>query len=432
MKSLYLCDVLVVGGGTAGIAAAVGAARHGANVTLIERDSVLGGSASTAMVGTICGLTRCGPNSPRPPSFDLPGFATEFAVRLAHESATSLVMNNDGLAYLPYRVPRMSAVSMSFLQTDPRITLLTGASLQAIARSSGADGFTALIAHSSTGTRKVRALSIIDSSGNAVVSQLLGLPTARSARPQAASLVFELRCLPQQDERVVSLSVRKTLREASLEGTLPERLSYVSIVPGSLANGTALFKLSMSAPEDGLEDTTRGLSSADLHTIVDRLRTRAAGYSHIDLVSTAPRLGVRDGQRGVGEEELSERAVRLSERHINGIAIGLWPAEMWSSPERPTVTFPEQGNSYEIPLGSLCAKDAPGVYFAGRNIAASDYAMASARVIGTCLSTGYAAGRLAAGELQGEPRSAIVAAIRTDQVEPLHAGAQGETGNLSP
>jgi hypothetical protein len=431
MKSPYLSDVLVVGGGTAGIAAAVGASRRGANVTLLERDSVLGGSASTAMVGTICGLSRCGPHAPRPPSFDLPGFATEFALRLAHESGTSLVMNDDGLAYLPYSLPRMAAVSMSFLQAEPGISLLTDTSLQAITRSSSADGFKALITNPSGETREVHALSIIDSSGIALVSQLLGLPAVRSARPQAASLIFELRGLPPQDERVLSLSVRKTLREASIEGSLPERLSYVSIVPGSLANGTALFKLSMSAPEDGLEDTTRGLSSADLKTIVDCVRARGAGYSHIELVSTAPRLGVRDGQRGVGKEELSERAVRLSERHINGIAIGLWPAEMWSSPERPTVTFPERGNSYEIPLGSLCAKDAPGVYFAGRNIAASDYAMASARVIGTCLSTGYAAGRLAAGELQGEPRSATVAAIRTEQVEPLYARAKGETRNFS-
>ena len=50
------CDVLVVGGGAAGVAAALGAARAGADTRLIERYGFLGGMATAAMVGTVCGL----------------------------------------------------------------------------------------------------------------------------------------------------------------------------------------------------------------------------------------------------------------------------------------------------------------------------------------------------------------------------------------
>ena len=50
------CDVLVIGGGAAGVAAATAAGRAGAKVVLLERYGFLGGLATTAQVGTICGL----------------------------------------------------------------------------------------------------------------------------------------------------------------------------------------------------------------------------------------------------------------------------------------------------------------------------------------------------------------------------------------
>src|SRR5512138_2236372 len=60
------CDVLVVGGGAAGVAAALGAARAGADTRLVERYGFLGGMATAAMVGTICGLYESWPaGSPR-------------------------------------------------------------------------------------------------------------------------------------------------------------------------------------------------------------------------------------------------------------------------------------------------------------------------------------------------------------------------------
>jgi hypothetical protein len=154
--------------------------------------------------------------------------------------------------------------------------------------------------------------------------------------------------------------------------------------------------------------------------IVAQLRNRVGKFQHVSLTHTAPRLGVRGGSRGVGVEELSDGAVKLSERHIKGIALGFWPSEFWESPSRPIVAFPDRGDSYEISLGTLCSQSAPGVYFAGRAISASDYAIASARVIGTCLSTGYAAGRAAAGALRGESEASIIANIRREQVEPFY------------
>src|SRR5260221_6489339 len=58
VPAILEADVVVVGGGSAGLAAAITAARLGARTALIERYGFLGGNATSAWVGTVCGLWR--------------------------------------------------------------------------------------------------------------------------------------------------------------------------------------------------------------------------------------------------------------------------------------------------------------------------------------------------------------------------------------
>src|SRR5262245_10532733 len=74
-------DILVAGGGAAGVAAAVTAARQGLRVTLVERYGFCGGGAVAGMSGTVCGLYAASGNSHAPPEQVVFGFADEF-VRL--------------------------------------------------------------------------------------------------------------------------------------------------------------------------------------------------------------------------------------------------------------------------------------------------------------------------------------------------------------
>src|SRR5882724_5315670 len=74
-------DVIVAGGGSAGLAAAAASARLGARTLLVERNGLLGGMASVALVHSICGLYRL-PKGDEPPMLANTGFAAEFAERL--------------------------------------------------------------------------------------------------------------------------------------------------------------------------------------------------------------------------------------------------------------------------------------------------------------------------------------------------------------
>src|SRR5687767_1414800 len=73
-------DVIVAGGGSAGVAAAISAARQGAQTLLVERHAQLGGMGSNALVHTLCGLFH--PDVSRPFQWLNPGFPTEFGARM--------------------------------------------------------------------------------------------------------------------------------------------------------------------------------------------------------------------------------------------------------------------------------------------------------------------------------------------------------------
>src|SRR5580658_6303311 len=117
------CDVLVVGGGAAGIAAATAAGRTGARTLLLERYGFLGGLASAAWVGTICGLylrDTTGANA-TPVSG---GFPQEFASRLQTASSIPPLRVDPGLWVLPYHPPDFARVADAIIGETKNVTTI--------------------------------------------------------------------------------------------------------------------------------------------------------------------------------------------------------------------------------------------------------------------------------------------------------------------
>jgi hypothetical protein len=413
-------SVAIIGAGPAGIAASVAVARHGGHAYLIERSEHLGGSATNARVGTVCGLSQCGTHLSEIPQFDNPGFAGEFSRRVAQGSNTHLIRNSSGLTYLPYIPEIFERVAQEHLTAlDRSATTLLGCTDIKLSYNSHNEPFSIRMSDS-----QILVDAVVDCSGAAVVSQQLGLGLQRPAPYQAAALVFDLENLPVLDEMELAFLVRKTLREGVLKGSIPERLSYVSLVPGSLRGAAASFKLGTQAPEPGEPSRSAELierqARMDLVDLVRYLTSTDERLHKISLRCVASALGVRSDYRGVGLAVLSDHDVTESRRQASGVALGFWPAERWDTPIRPELTFSQYGTSYDIPLGALCSKELPGVYFAGRCISASDQAIASARVMGTCLSTGFAAGWTAVGKLLGQDTETVIATLRAQQVDPFY------------
>src|SRR5580698_9805836 len=122
------CDVLVSGGGAAGIAAATAAGRARARVVLLERYGFLGGLATTAQVGTICGLylrdTTCTTATPVGG-----GFPNEFAARLQSAAGSKPLCVDRGLWVLPYFPPDFARVADAIIGETSNVKLILHATI---------------------------------------------------------------------------------------------------------------------------------------------------------------------------------------------------------------------------------------------------------------------------------------------------------------
>ena len=116
----------------------------------------------------------------------------------------------------------------------------------------------------------------------------------------------------------------------------------------------------------------------------------------------APQVGVRESRRVIGRYQLTRQDVLTGRKFDDAVARACWPIELWQEGHLgATYEYLEDGQTYEIPLRSLQARDVENLFIAGRCMSATHEALGSARVIGTCLATGDAVGAAAARGAMG-------------------------------
>jgi hypothetical protein len=408
------CDVLVIGGGAAGVAAATAAGRAGARTVLLERYGFLGGLATTAQVGTICGLfLRDTTGAEATPVAG--GFANEFASRLQQAGSTKPLRVDPGLWVLPYSPPTFAHVADAVVSESKNVTVILHATV-AEARAEGSQ------------MNLVRALAwneplnfspkaVVDCTGEATAAALAGANSENGATDQSPALVFVLENVdPGLAERGL-LEVRRELRRAVESGSLPAICERLALVPGGGANGRLALKLSLlpANPDRALwqqvTDWERE-SRALLEPLHRFLVGNVAAFRNARLDSVAPQLGVRSGRRILGRARLTDEEVLSARKSPLGIARGCWPMERWGKSPRPEMNYFAERDYYDIPLDCLRPVELENVFVAGRCLSAETGAMTSARVIGTALATGWAAGTAAACQAADRTVDEAVALIR--------------------
>ena len=416
-KDFGAVDVLVVGGGAAGIAAAIGAARHGASVMLLEKTSQLGGKATQAVVGTICGAHYR--SKDQNSKYVTAGFATEFceAVRIA--SNTNPVAHYQGdLHFLPYHPFAFSVVADQMLAHEPMIEGFLHATVQGIElKDRKIDTLQFLNFRE---TVHVQPRTVIDCTGESIISQMCDAPLIKEKNYQASAIVFSLENVKTANPITLSLAILRAVAKAISEKELREDFDKVSIVPGSVGTSNLMLKVALAQPvntsaanKTQLEQLGREAISQVSKVLINRVEYFKD--AHIGLI--APETGTRTGPLSQGKYTLQKEDVLECRTFEDGIAKGVWPIEMWKPGKNAELEFFEHDSHYEIPLRCLQSNTIENLYFAGRIISATHQAMASARVIGTCLSTGYAAGVAAAMQNKGYSAHQITEQIRKEQVD---------------
>jgi hypothetical protein len=126
------------------------------------------------------------------------------------------------------------------------------------------------------------------------------------------------------------------------------------------------------------------------------MQKRVPGFEHAQFSGIAPRIGIRETRRILGEYVLSGEDILQARKRTDGVAKGAHELDVHGSGTGHRRETIRDGGSYDIPLGCLVPRAVKNLLIAGRCLSATREAHSSARVMGTCLAMGQAAGTAAA------------------------------------
>jgi len=388
------CDVAVIGAGAAGISAAITSARAGLRTLLIEQDPQPGGTVVKGSMTTLCGLYVNAGGAPR---LIYNGFTANFAHDLMKMDGVSAPLRMGRLYVLPFRPHSFQQLACRLIQAEKNLHILCSSQLLGVAV--GRERIDGLVLRSAAEIMEIEAGLVIDCSGNAVVSCLAGqaVMSGDIARQTAAVMIPVTNVAGSLTSPARCIQILLTLQRAVNAGTLPAQAATTAFMP-TLDDNTFVLKVNTGAAFLAttltLEEITNRVRLI-VRDIMAFLQSNVAEFSH----SRAPDDGLllldRCSTRSVGRYVLRGSDVLGAVVFPNAVTRGCWPVEQWDQQGRQHLGYLPEGKCYDIPAGVLQAMDFKNLFMAGKTLSADDDAIASARVIGCCLATGEAAGRLA-------------------------------------
>ncbi len=395
----HTADVCVVGGGMAGLTAALAAARHGARTVLIHDRPVLGGNASSECRVHICGADRHNGL----PYLRETGILEEIRLenlRRNPERNFSLwdLLLYEKAAFQPNLTLLLNCSVNEAVMDGPRIVSVTGWQL-------------------TTQTRhQVQARIFIDCSGDAILAPLTGaaVRVGRDARAEfnepsapaeASPHTMGMTCVFYARPHLTSQPFTPPAWAHTYETC--EQLPYGA--GGHRHFGMGYWWIELGGTDDSIRDTER-IRDELLKTVLgvwDHIKNRChhtraeADLWGLEWLQFLP--SKRESRRYVGQHVLSQADVLAGGRSDDLVAYGGWAMDDHRSSGfrgrddqgEATIFYPTP-SPFGIPYRSLVARDIPNLMFAGRCHSATHLAMSATRVMGTGCSMGQAAGTAAA------------------------------------
>ncbi len=394
-------DVVVVGGGPAGIMAAAAAARAGRSTLLVERYGFLGGAGTMGGLSTFCGLHA------RVYGEDLRvirGLADELLDRMAHLDA----LNPPHLSVADRIMAQAFDISsykiaLDELMVASGVEVLFHASAQEVvlADDTHIDG---IVVASKSGTGVVRGRIIVDASGDADVAAWSGAPFERSEHLLYPSLMFRINGVHPEEAGEAWTTIRRLMEEAEEAGThrfprkkpivRPQRnplewrsnLTQLSNEDGSAIDGTDVWQL------------TRGelQGRRQVQETFEFIRAVTPGFQDAYIVDIAPQIGIRETRRIVGAYQLTEDDVLGCADFDDSIGVNGWPVEAHVQGDVEFRFAPVDSRGYnQLPYRMLVPERIENLLVAGRCASMTQRGQSSGRVTGPCFAMGQAAGTAA-------------------------------------
>lgn len=407
-------DVAVVGGGPAGIAAAIGAAKAGASTMIIDINGAFGGMWTNGLVTTLAGFNswlqpyrRC-----------VNGIMGEW-LRMAQafngaENNRSWVLNSDPeiLKFTADQLMKKYNIKC-LLHTLMVDVIITENQLQGI------------LIENVDGRSAILAKNIVDCTGNGDVIARAKEQFTLNDELQPMTLGFFLAevepngNIPFEDELVIPFGPepgylgekllmeytsrrrdiyinRNMLKESYDKGKLPcfggpwfggmhKNFPWVNTtrIYGSAVNAQELTKAEMEARHD-------------MHAIVEYYRKHCKGFEKSWIMSSGGTIGIRETRRLNGMYKLTKDDIISNRKFADSIALGVWPIDVHPPKGQNGMHDMYVPLPYHIPYRTLLPVKLDGLLVGGRCISTQREAMGSTRVGATCGATGHAAGVAAA------------------------------------
>lgn len=406
-------EVLVVGSGPAGLAAAIAAAREGVKTMLVERYGCFGGAITHVGVNSISWYRYEG-------TVDVEGIGIEFeqrATELGKSSKTpferSDLIDTELFKYVADQLIMEAGID-SLLHCYAVETILEGRTIKGI------------ITESKSGRQAILAERVIDATGDADIAVLSGVPYLKTPKDEMMGVTILFSCsginvdkfLEYTQEHPKTFSdwgknwyIKTTGKEDGLFSPyLAEPFDQAreeSFIPADLTSiGGTWSRLTDAGEATGLNmvymfgydgtdvwDLTRGEIEGRHQALlaVKVLRKYVPGFEDANLRNFSMNLGIRDTRKIIGKYTLTEHDV-LNQSLFND-SIGIFPEFLDGY---GILVLPTTGRYFQIPYGILVPKEVENLLVAGRCVSGDKLSYAALRSMMCCTVTGQGAGAAAA------------------------------------
>lgn len=396
-------DVLVVGGGSAGVAAATVCGRNGLSTALIEKYGFCGGAAVAGLSGTICGMFMASDKEDRQPEQVVFGFTEEFRNRLSKRGGVTepqiygktYTVTHDPLVWREVADECLEEAGVDvFFHTTVTGVIMDG------------DKYKGVVVQSNAGQAVILAKRIIDASGDAAVVSRAGGAYffGDNGVIQNPTMFFRLGNVEMESyldffgkDTICPAKVTEKILELNASGEYQMPRHKIWIFPTTrpnelMVNATRLAGqdgrvLNVIDPVDFTEAEVFGRKQ--VREYARFLKAHVPGCENSYVVDTGVEVGIRQTRSIEGVEKLTNEDVVNCRKRPDGIVRTPWPIELHSG-TKPKLHW-LLDDWYEVPYGALIPAQGENIIVAGRCLSAEHEALASARVTAQTFEYGHAA-----------------------------------------
>lgn len=379
-------DVCVIGGGTAGVFAAISSARLGAKTILIEKNGFLGGTITSARV-------------------NFPGLFFAWGKQIISGPCFEAIERT--LAFQNKKLPEISFKPQNHWDEQINIDIFTymhiiedmcisaGVTLlyhTMVADVSETEEGVKILLTKKEGQEEIFAKSLVDATGDASCIQMAGYPIEYSNDLQPATLINDLS--GYDFEKIDKEDFDKKLKTAYENNTVTKEDSQGNSLFEQLKHHRISMHLNITSPETSSGKTEIEIQARkQLFRIISFLKT-VKGLENLFVSSFGYECGIRESVRIIGEETVLKEDYISGKKYENAICYAFYPIDL-HVPEGIKQVFLEENVIPTVPLGALIPKNSKHLFVAGRCISSDREANSALRVQATAMAAGQAAGVMA-------------------------------------